>query len=60
MVFHFPSDKLVQNLYNVVVWHLLFLLPQWCFTLPLHGEAMRHKEMWIQFKHFLVGDWEYL
>jgi hypothetical protein len=31
----------------VVAWHLFLLLPQWCFVLPLHGEATRHKETWV-------------
>jgi hypothetical protein len=45
MVFHFPLDKLMQDPYDVAVWHLLFLLPKWYFILPLRGEAMGHKEM---------------
>jgi hypothetical protein len=44
MAFHFPLDKLAQDLYDVVIWHLIFLLPQWCFVLPPHGGAIRHKE----------------
>jgi hypothetical protein len=47
MTFHFPLDKLTQNPYDVVVWHLLFLLPQWCLVFPLCGGAMGHKEMQI-------------
>ncbi len=39
---------------------MFFLLPQWCFTFPPHGEATRHKEMWIWLKHFLTKDWENL
>jgi hypothetical protein len=46
--------------YNVVAYHLLFLLPQWCLALPLRGGATGHKEMWIQLKHFLASDWENL
>ncbi len=37
MAFRLPLDKLTHDLYNVVNWHLPFLLPQWCFVLPLHG-----------------------
>jgi hypothetical protein len=44
----------------VAAWHLFFLLPQWCLILPLHGWEIGHKKMWIQFKHFLVGNQENL
>ncbi len=56
----FPLNKLAQNSYDVVVQHLLFLLPQWCLILPPWSEAMRHKEMKIQLKHFLTNVWENL
>jgi len=60
MTFHFPLDKLAQDPYNVTTWHLFILLFQWCFALPPHGEAIGHKETQIQFKYFLIGDWENL
>jgi hypothetical protein len=60
MTFDFPLDKLAQDFYDVVAWHLLFLLPQWCFILPPCGGTTWHRETWIQFKHFLVGDSESL
>jgi len=60
MVFHFPLDKLVQDPYDVVVWHLFLLLPQWCLTLSPHGKAARHKETQIQLKRFLIGNWKNL
>jgi hypothetical protein len=60
MAFRFPLDKLMQDSYNVATWHLLLLLPQWCFVLPLCGAATRHREIWIQLKHFIVRDWENL
>jgi hypothetical protein len=50
----------MQYLYNVVAWHLFFMLPQWCFALPPCGEATWHKEMWIRLKHFLASEWENL
>jgi hypothetical protein len=50
----------MQDPYDVVAWHLLFLLPQWCLVLPLRGKTMGHREMQIQFKRFLIGDWENL
>jgi len=37
---HFPLDKLAQYPYDVAAWHLLLLLPQWCFVLPPHGKAV--------------------
>jgi len=40
----------------VVTWHFVLLLPQWCLVWPLCGEATKHKEMWIQLKHFLTSD----
>jgi hypothetical protein len=43
-MFHFPLNKLVQDPYDVVVWHLLLLLPQWCLDLPPYGEATCHRE----------------
>jgi len=45
----------VQDPYNVTVLHLLFLLPQWCLTLPPCGGATRHKETWIRLKSFLTS-----
>jgi hypothetical protein len=54
---HFPLDKLAQYPYDVAAWHLLLLLPQWCFVLPPHGEAVGHREMQIQLKCFLAIDW---
>jgi hypothetical protein len=53
-------DKLVHDLYNVVVWHLLIFLPQWCFALPPCGGVIGHNETCIQLKHFLTSDWENL
>jgi len=53
-------DKLTQDLYNVVAWHLLFMLPEWCLTLPLRGRVTKHKETWIWVKHFLTSDYENL
>jgi hypothetical protein len=50
----------MHDLYNVVVWHLLLLLPHWCFVLPHSGGVIGHRKMWIRFKHFLIGDWENL
>ncbi len=47
MVFHFALDKLAQNPYDVVVWHLFFLLPQWGLTLPPRGETTGHRETQI-------------
>jgi hypothetical protein len=56
VAFCFPLDKLAQDSYDVAVYNLaFFLLPQWCFILPLCGGAKKHEEMWIQFKCFLVG-----
>jgi hypothetical protein len=55
-VFHFPLDNLAHDPYNMVVWHLLLLLPQWCLILPLHGGATGHREMQIQLRHFLTCD----
>jgi len=60
MTFCFPLDKLVQYPYNVPTWHLLLLLPQWCFTLLPHGQAIKHKETRIRLKHFLTNQWENL
>jgi hypothetical protein len=56
VAFCFPLNKLVQDPYNVVVWHLFLLLPQWCLILPLHVEVMRHKEMHIPLKCFLTSN----
>jgi hypothetical protein len=56
MTFRFPLDKLVQDSYNVVAWHLFFLLPQWCFVLPPHGGATGHKETHILPKCFIAID----
>jgi hypothetical protein len=50
MAFCFPLDKLMQDPCDVGAWHLLLLLPQWCFALPPHGEAMGHKETHILLK----------
>ncbi len=44
VAFHFPLDKLAHDPYDVATWHLLLLLAQWCFVLPSHGKAIRHKE----------------
>jgi hypothetical protein len=52
VAFCFPLDKLTHDPYNVVTWHLLLLLPQWCLVLPPRGRAIRHRETQIQFKHF--------
>jgi len=60
MTFCFPLDKLAYDSCNVAAWHLHLLLPQWCFVLPLCGGVIRHTEMWIQFKCFIVNDWENL
>jgi hypothetical protein len=60
VAFHFPLDKLGQDLYNVATWHLHLMLPHWCFVLPPHAEAIGHNEMQIRFKHFLTNDWENL
>jgi hypothetical protein len=49
VAFHFPLDKLTQDPYDVVIWHLLLLLPQWCFTLLTCGGVTWHKETQIQF-----------
>jgi hypothetical protein len=46
----------MQDPYDVVVWHLFFLLPQWCFILPPHGGVAGHRETQIRLKCFLVGD----
>jgi hypothetical protein len=56
----FPLDKLTQNPYDVVVWHLFFSLPQSCVSSTPRGKATRHREMQIQLKHFLIGNWENL
>jgi hypothetical protein len=48
-------DKLAHDHYDAVIWHLLFLLPHWCHTLPPCGGAIGHREMRIQPKHFLVS-----
>jgi hypothetical protein len=45
VAFSFPLDKLAQDPYDVVAWHLLLLLSQWCFVLTLYGKATWHKEM---------------
>ncbi len=47
MAFCCPLDKLTQDPYDVATWHLLFLLPQWCFILPLCGGAVGHRETQI-------------
>jgi hypothetical protein len=47
VAFNFPLDKLAQDPYDVDAWHLLLLLSQWCFVLPLYGKATWHKEMRI-------------
>ncbi len=60
MAFRFPLNKLTHDLYNVVTWHLLLLLPHWCFALPPCGEATRHREMQIRLKHFFKCDWKNL
>ncbi len=31
-----------------------------CLTLHPCDGVIRHREMWIQLKHFLIGDWENL
>jgi hypothetical protein len=43
--FCFALGKLTQDPYDVATWHLLLLLPQWCFDLPPNGRAIKHKEM---------------
>jgi hypothetical protein len=60
MAFCFPLDKLAQYPYDVVAWHLLLLLPQWCLVLPTQRGAIGHKEMMIRLKCFLTNDWENL
>jgi hypothetical protein len=45
VAFRFPVDKLTLDPYDVATWHLLFLLPQWCFTLPFRGGATWHREL---------------
>jgi hypothetical protein len=45
MTFHFPLDKLAQEPYDVVAWHLLFLIPQRCLALFPRAEVTKHKEM---------------
>jgi hypothetical protein len=56
MTFCFLLDKLAQNPYDVLVWHLFFLLSQWCFALAFFVEATRHKERQIQLKHFKTSN----
>jgi hypothetical protein len=58
VAFCFPLDKLMQDLYNVVAWHLFFLLPKWCLTLSLHSGEKKHRETWIWLKHFSTCNWE--
>jgi hypothetical protein len=60
MAFHFPLDKLMQDLYNVVVWYLFLLLPQWCLVLPPQDGVIGHKKTQFWLKHFLVSNWEKL
>ncbi len=60
MVFRFPLNKLAQDPYDVGVWHLLLLIPQWCFVLPPRGGEMGHREMQIRFKCFLACNYENL
>jgi hypothetical protein len=60
VAFHFSLNKLAQDLYDVVIWHLIFLLPQWCLVSPPRGGAIMHREMQIGFKRFLIGEWENL
>jgi len=44
----------------VAIWHLLFLLPQWCFPFTPCGGAIGCSEMWIQLKCFQTSNWENL
>jgi hypothetical protein len=60
MAFHFPLDKLMQDPYNVTIWHLLLFLPQWCLVLPPHDGVIGQKETRFQLKHFLTSNWENL
>jgi hypothetical protein len=58
--FCFPLYKLVHDPYDVSAWHLFLLLPQWYLVFaPLMG-VIGHREMRIQVKRFVVGDWENL
>ncbi len=52
MVFHFPLDKLTQD---VVVWHLFFLVPQWCFIFPFRGGAPGHRDSIQTFSNKWLG-----
>jgi hypothetical protein len=46
MAFDFPLDKLAQDLYDAVAWHLLFLLPQWCsYFAPFWWDNMAYQNM---------------
>jgi hypothetical protein len=63
VAFCFPFDKLAHDLYDVVTWHSLLLLPECCLVLSLcrvcRG-ATRHREMRIQHKCILLSNWENL
>ncbi len=60
MAFRFLLYKLTQDPYDVATWQLFLLLPQGCLVLPPCGKVIKHKEMRVQFKHFLIGKWENL
>jgi hypothetical protein len=60
MAFCCLFNKLAHDPYDVITWCLLFLLPQWCLVLPPEKGGISHRETKIQFKFFLVGDWENL
>jgi hypothetical protein len=60
MTFCFPLYKLAHDPYNVVIWFLFLLLPQWYLALRPCGETTGHREMRIWVKHFLAGEGENL
>ncbi len=60
MAFCFPLDKITHDPNVVPIWHLFFLLSQWCLALAFHGRATWHKETWVQLECFLTSDWENL
>ncbi len=58
MALCFPLNKLAHDPYDVTTWHLFFLLPKWCFILPLWRHATKHEETNIQLKCYLACNWE--
>lgn len=54
--FHLPLDQIVQDSTNELAWFFSLLLPHWCLCFTRRGH-LNHREVYVYFKKFMMGDW---